>query len=183
MEKACYKFLIVIIIIIIISYFYSEQSSARSAERSDFIILSRAKRVRSLLTARGLGIRQWRHRAFCVSRQHRLRHWWPSHRLWIKVYRRWITNNFPCKWHTSTTSGSIELQILAQEDFPPKLFWSENADFKFSVNNEGLKEETSTRNRGAEGTSLSTARDRGTGDWNQRHYDRSLSKTHPRRYM
>ena len=29
------------------------------------------------------------------------------------------------------------LQILAQEDFPPKLLWSENADFKFSVNNEG----------------------------------------------
>ena len=29
------------------------------------------------------------------------------------------------------------LQILAQEDFPPKLRWSENADFKFSVNNEG----------------------------------------------
>ena len=28
------------------------------------------------------------------------------HRLWIKVYHRWITNNFPCKWHTSTTSGS-----------------------------------------------------------------------------
>ena len=43
--------------------------------------------------------------------------------------------------------------------------------------------------RGAEGTSLGTAkatpttRDRGTGDWNQRHYDRSLSKTHPRRYI
>ena len=57
----------------------------------------------------------------------------------------------------------------------------ENADFKFSVNNE---EESSTRNRGAEGTSLSTAkatpttRDRGIGDWNQRHYDRfTLSKT------
>ena len=29
------------------------------------------------------------------------------------------------------------LQILAQEDFPPKLLWSENADFKFSANNEG----------------------------------------------
>ena len=29
------------------------------------------------------------------------------------------------------------LQILAQEDFPPKLLWSENADCKFSVNNEG----------------------------------------------
>ena len=58
----------------------------------------------------------------------------------------------------------------------------ENADFKFSVNNEG--EESSTRNRGAEVTSLSTAkatpttRDRGIGDWNQRHYDRfTLSKT------
>ena len=83
-----------------------------------------------------LGIRQWRHRAFCVFRQHRLRHRWPSHRLWIKVYRRWITNNSPCKWRTSTTSGSIELQILAQKDFQPKLLWSENADFKFRVNNE-----------------------------------------------
>ena len=29
------------------------------------------------------------------------------------------------------------LQILAQEDFSPKVLWSENADFKFSVNNEG----------------------------------------------
>ena len=29
------------------------------------------------------------------------------------------------------------LQILAQEDFPPKLLWSENADFRFSGNNEG----------------------------------------------
>ena len=29
------------------------------------------------------------------------------------------------------------LQILAREDFPPKLLWSENADFKFSMNNEG----------------------------------------------
>ena len=29
------------------------------------------------------------------------------------------------------------LQILAQEDFTPKLLWSENADFKYSVNNEG----------------------------------------------
>ena len=28
------------------------------------------------------------------------------------------------------------LQILAQKDFPPTLLWSENADFKFSVNNE-----------------------------------------------
>ena len=30
-----------------------------------------------------------------------------------------------------------QVQKLAQEDFPPKLLWKENADFKFSVNNEG----------------------------------------------
>ena len=29
------------------------------------------------------------------------------------------------------------LQILAQEDFPLKLLWSENTNFKLSVNNEG----------------------------------------------
>ena len=29
------------------------------------------------------------------------------------------------------------LQILAEEDFPPKLLLRENADLKFSVNNEG----------------------------------------------
>ena len=43
------------------------------------------------------------------------------------------------------------LQILAEEDFPTKVLRSENADFKLSVNN---KEEASTRNREAEGTSL-----------------------------
>ena len=58
------------------------------------------------------------------------------------------------------------LQILAQEDFPPKLLWSENADFKFSVNNEG---EDFNKKPRREGTSLTTAkatptRDRGTGD-------------------
>ena len=54
------------------------------SKRSDFIILSRAKRARSLLTARGLsqlpnmlGSRQWRHGAFSVSRQHRLCRRWP----------------------------------------------------------------------------------------------------------
>ena len=37
-----------------------------------------------------LGVSQWRHGAFCVSRQHRLDLF--IHRLW-KVYHRWITNN------------------------------------------------------------------------------------------
>ena len=29
------------------------------------------------------------------------------------------------------------LQFLAEKDFPPKFLWSENANLKFSVNNEG----------------------------------------------
>ena len=36
-----------------------------------------------------------------------------------------------------STSRNKWLQVLAQEDFPLKLLWSENADFKFSMNNEG----------------------------------------------
>ena len=39
------------------------------------------------------------------------------------------------------------LQILAQEDFPSKLLWCENADFKFSVNSEGEDVNKKPRNR------------------------------------
>ena len=111
---------------------------------------------------------------------------------WNRVYHRWITNNFPCKWHTSTTSGS--------KSSPRKIFHRNSSGARTPTSNSAwtTKEKTSTRNRGAEGTSLSTAkatpttRDRGTGDWNQRHYDRFiLSKTQtdflvcrfPRRYI
>ena len=74
---------------------------AECCKRSEFIISSRAKRACSTWTARGLsrlqnsmrhkspyeyilGVRQWlhvalRHRAFCVSRQHRLCSWWLAH--------------------------------------------------------------------------------------------------------
>ena len=38
--------------------------------------------------------------------------------------------------HANETQAQ-QVQNLAQEDFPPKLLWIENADFKFSVNNEG----------------------------------------------
>ena len=77
------------------------------------------------------------------------------------------------KWsETKWKSVVCEMKICSLRNENPL----ENADFKFSVNN--------GRNNGAEGTSLSTAkatpttRDRGTGDWNQRHYDRfTLSKT------
>ena len=108
------------------------RNSIYNSERSDFIISSRAKCARSLLTARGLSqlqnsmrhkyIFSWTYawypsmtswsRAFRVSRQHRLlppftkAHFVFIHRLWNKVYHRWITNNFPCKWLKSTTSGS-----------------------------------------------------------------------------
>ena len=38
---------------------------------------------------------------------------------------------------TQNTKYNKWLQILAGEDFPPKLLWSDNADFKVSVSNEG----------------------------------------------
>ena len=38
--------------------------------------------------------------------------------------------------HANETQAQ-QVQNLAQEDFPPKLLWNENADFKFSVSNEG----------------------------------------------
>ena len=38
--------------------------------------------------------------------------------------------------HANETQAQ-QVQNLAQEDFPSKLLWNENADFKFSVNNEG----------------------------------------------
>ena len=86
-----------------------------------------------------LGVRQWCHGAFCVSRQHRLRRQWPRriiHRLWMKVMFYTIGESrtqFPVEM---THKHNKWLQILAEKDFPPKPLWSENADFKFSVNNE-----------------------------------------------
>ena len=60
------------------------------------------------------------------------------------------------------------LQILVEEDFLPKLLWRENADFKFSVNNEGEDVNEKPWSRVNITASLSTAkatpttRDRGT---------------------
>ena len=94
-----------------------------------------------------LGSRQWRHGAFCVSRQHRLRRPMTTahfdvfiHRLWIKVYHRWITNNFPCKWHTSTTSDS--------KSSPRKIFHRNSSEARTPTSNSAwtTKEKTSTRN-------------------------------------
>ena len=43
------------------------------------------------------------------------------------------------------------LQIPAEEDFPRKFFWSENADLKFSVNNEGRRCQQETADRAETG--------------------------------
>ena len=53
------------------------------------------------------------------------------HRLWNKVYVESRTIS-----HANETQAQ-QVQNLAQEHFPPKLLWNENAEFKFSVNNEG----------------------------------------------
>ena len=56
------------------------------------------------------------------------------HRLWNNVYHRWITNNFPCKWHrtASTASGC--------KSSPRKIFhWNSSGD-----NREGKKTSLST---------------------------------------
>ena len=61
------------------------------------------------------------------------------------------------------------LQILVDEDFPRKLLWSENADLKFSVNNEGEdlnKKPLSPASKGK--ADNKKQRNRGTGDWNIR---------------
>ena len=136
-----------------------------------------------------LGVRQWRHRAFCVSRQHKLRRRWPRRNLiclFIICESKFTIGESRTISHandTSTTSGS--------KSSPRKNFHWNSSGVRTPTSNSAwtTKEKTSTRNCEAEGTLLSTAkttpttRDRGTGDWNQKHYDRSLSKTHPRRYM
>ena len=122
-------------------------------------------------------------RFFCPARQHRLRRRWPRH---VKQFSSY------CNRYISTTSGS--------KSSPREIYYRNSSGARTPPSNSAwtTKEKTSTRNRGAEGTSLSTAkatpttRDRGTGDWNQRHYDRFiLSKTQtdflvcrfPRRYI
>ena len=59
---------------------------------------------------------------------------------------------------TQITKHNKWLQILAGEDSPPKPLWSENTEFKFSVKNEGEDVNKKPQSRGAEETSLSTAK-------------------------
>ena len=85
-----------------------------------------------------LGVRQWCHGAFCVSRQHRLCRRWPRrirmyyswkgvvliHCLWNNVYHRWITNNFPSKWNITASTAS------SRKSSPRKIFrWNSSGDY------------------------------------------------------
>ena len=56
------------------------------------------------------------------------------HRLWNKCLQSVNHDQFPMQM---THKHNKCLQIPIQEDFPWKLPPGENADFKFSVNNEG----------------------------------------------
>ena len=72
---------------------------------------TRALRAQELRYEFMLGVRQWRHvalrhGAFCVSRQHRLRRWWPAH--------------FMCySWKAHVYSSMKQcLQLVNHEQFP-----------------------------------------------------------------
>ena len=129
-----------------------------------------------------LGVRQWRHGAFCVSRQHRLCRRWP--RFWCG-YSSSVKQSLLSVNHEQFPMQMKHKHFRCKTS-PRKIFHRNSSGTRTSTSNSAwtTKEKTSTRNRGAEGTSLSTAkatpttRDRGTGDWNQRHYDRfTLWKT------
>ena len=71
---------------------------------------------------------------------------------WNNVYHRWSTNNFQCKWYTSTTSGS--------KSSPREIFHRNSSVARTPTWNSPrtTKEPTSTRNGGTERTSFSTAK-------------------------
>ena len=83
-----------------------------------------------------LGVRQWRHGAFCVSRQHRLCRRWPRRVFSCIIHERLLYLFIVCEtmftigeWRTISHANDTELQaqqwlqILAEEDCPLKLLW------------------------------------------------------------
>ena len=83
-----------------------------------------------------LGVRQWRHGAFCVSRQHRLCRRWPRRIFSCIIHERLLYLFIVCEtmftigeWRTISHANDTELQaqqwlqILAEEDCPLKLLW------------------------------------------------------------
>ena len=103
-----------------------------------------------------LGVRQWRHGAFCVSRQHKLcgrcprrifmYYSWNAvvfiHRLWNNVCNRWITNN-------------QQAQQVPANPRRGKIFrWNSSGERRLKFIGQRIEED----NCEAERTSLSTAK-------------------------
>ena len=109
-----------------------------------------------------LGVRQWRHEAFFVSRQHRLCRRWPRRisciiheRLlcfWLNnVYHRWITTNFSCKWHRNASTASS----MGCKSAPRKIF---HLNFSGERRLKFIGERIEEDSREAVRTSLTTAK-------------------------
>ena len=76
-----------------------------------------------------------------------MKNWCVYSSFWNNVYDRWITSNFPRKWHrtASTASGC--------KSSPRKIFnWNSSKERRLKFSGDGIKED----NREAERTSVST---------------------------
>ena len=132
-----------------------------------------------------MGVRQW-----LVSRQHRLRRRWPRRNL-ICLFIVCESKVTIRESRTISHANDTKAQQVAPNPSSRKNFHRNSSGVRTPTSNSAwtTKEKTSTRNREAEGTSLSAAkatpktRDRGTEDWNQRHFDRLLLKILSRLYM
>ena len=113
-----------------------------------------------------LGVRQWRHvtlrrGAFCVSRQHRLcaddqRISCVIHErlMYLFIYEtiicnRWITSNFPSRWHRTTSKQVAEIL-----HFQPRILWRTPT----KIHQERRRRRQQEAAHKAQRTSLSTAK-------------------------
>ena len=78
-----------------------------------------------------LGVRQWRHGAFCVSRQHRLCSWWPAHSQ-VLFMKGWCVYSSMKQCLQSVNHQQFPIQMAQDNkhnkwleilDFQPKLLW------------------------------------------------------------
>ena len=127
-----------------------------------------------------LGIRQWSHGAFCVSRQHRLR------RVFIFCESKFTISESRTISHANDTQA----QQVTPNPRPGRFSTETPLERERRLQIQREQRRRKSQQETAEQKELRLAQrrqrrqqDRGTGDWNQKHYDRSLSKTHPRRYM
>ena len=81
---------------------------------------------------------------------------WCVYSLSVKQCLRSVNHEQFLMQMTQNSKHNKWLQILAEDDFPPKLLWSENADSKFIAS--GEEDETTRNRRGAEKASLTTVK-------------------------